>query len=115
MTTAQTTKRQLQKFKKLHSLVAPIVIIPIILTLITGSIYQVFDLMGKGDGVDWLLDLHKGHFGPINLEIIYPFLNALGLLFMAITGGTMWVDLRDFVSAETARRDEAKRFSAHSV
>lgn len=94
MSNAQTAKRQLQKFKQLHSFVAPIVIIPIILTLITGSIYQVFDLMGKGGGVDWLLDIHKGHFGPVNLEIIYPFLNALGLLFMAITGGTMWLDLR---------------------
>ena len=94
MATVQTTKRQLQKFKKLHSFVAPIVIVPIILTLVTGSIYQVFDLMGSGDRAEWLLDLHKGHFGPVNLEVVYPFLNALGLLFMAITGGTMWMELR---------------------
>ncbi|MGB3765861.1 MAG: PepSY domain-containing protein [Phormidesmis sp.] len=94
MTTVQTAKRQLQKLKRLHSFVAPIVIIPIVLTLVTGSIYQAFDLMGKGDGVDWLLALHKGHFGPLNLEVVYPFLNALGLLFMAITGGSMWLELR---------------------
>ena len=94
MTTVKTAQRQLQKLKKLHSFVAPIVIVPIILTLITGSVYQLFDLAGNGDSVDWLLDLHKGHFGPVNLEVVYPFLNALGLLFMAITGGTMWLDLR---------------------
>ena len=94
MATVQTAKRQLQKLKKFHSLVAPIVIVPIILTLVTGSIYQVFDLMGNGGSVDWLLNVHKGHFGPVNLEIIYPFLNALGLLFMAITGAAMWLELR---------------------
>lgn len=94
MSNVQTAKRQLQKLKKLHSFVAPIVIIPIILTLITGSAYQVFDLAGNGGNVDWLLDIHKGHFGPLNLEAVYPFLNAFGLLFMAITGGTMWLDLR---------------------
>lgn len=94
MTNMQTAKRQLQKLKKLHSLVAPIVIIPIILTLVTGSTYQAFSLAGKGGDVIWLLELHKGHFGSLNLAAIYPFLNALGLLFMAITGGSMWLELR---------------------
>lgn len=94
MSTVQATKRNLQKFKQLHAFVAPIVIVPIVLTLFTGSIYQIFDLAGNGGSVDWLLDIHKGHFGPINLEVIYPFLNALGLLFMAVTGGTMWLELR---------------------
>lgn len=94
MATVQTTKRQLQKNKKLHAFVAPIMIIPIVLTLVTGSIYQAFDLTGNGGRVDWLLNIHKGHFGPVNLEVVYPFLNALGLLFMAMTGGAMWLELR---------------------
>ena len=94
MSNVQAVKRQLQKLKNVHAFVAPIVIIPIILTLITGSIYQAFDLAGQGDGVDWLLSIHKGNFGPLHLAFIYPFLNALGLLFMAITGGTMWIELR---------------------
>lgn len=94
MSNVQAAKRQLHKLKNVHAFVAPIVIIPIILTLITGSIYQVFDLLGQGDGVDWLLSIHKGNFGPLHLEIVYPFLNALGLLFMAITGGSMWIELR---------------------
>ena len=87
-------KRQFNKLKKAHAFVAPIVILPIVLTLITGSIYQGFDLAGKGDSVNWLLDIHKGHFGPVHLEVIYPFLNAFGLLFMVITGGSMWLELR---------------------
>lgn len=94
MSNVQTVKRQLQKLKKVHAFVAPFVIIPIILTLTTGSIYQIFELLGQAGDVSWLLSIHKGNFGPLHLDFIYPFLNALGLLFMAITGGTMWLELR---------------------
>ena len=37
MSSLQTTKRQLQKLKKAHAFVAPIVILPILLTLIPHS------------------------------------------------------------------------------
>ncbi|PZO15122.1 MAG: hypothetical protein DCF25_14105 [Leptolyngbya foveolarum] len=103
MSNTQSVKRQLQKLKKAHSFVAPLVILPIILTLVTGTIYQAFDLTGNGDSVEWLLSLHKGNFGPLRLEVVYPFLNALGLLFMAITGGTMWLELRRI--RQSGRRD----------
>lgn len=103
MSNTQSVKRQLQKLKKAHSFVAPLVILPIILTLVTGTIYQAFDLTGNGDSVEWLLSLHKGNFGPLRLEVVYPFLNALGLLFMAITGGTMWLELRRI--RQSSRRD----------
>lgn len=88
MKTNQTRLRQV------HKTLAPIMLLPLLLTLITGSIYQLVDLGGKGDAYDWLLDLHKGHFGSLNLETIYPFLNALGLLIMVITGISMWLQLR---------------------
>ena len=52
------------------------------------------DLGGKGEDFGWLLNLHKGHFGSLNLEVIYPFLNALGLLTLVITGIIMWLQLR---------------------
>ncbi len=94
MSTVQNVKRQLQKIKSAHAFIAPIVIIPIILTLITGSLFQAYELLGKEDSAGWLLEIHKGNFGPIHLEVVYPFLNALGLLFMAITGGSMWLKLR---------------------
>lgn len=94
MSTVQAAKRQLQKLKKAHAFVAPLVIVPIILTLTTGSIYQALELLGRADSARWLIGIHKGHFGPVNLEAVYPFLNALGLLFMAVTGGSMWLELR---------------------
>lgn len=69
-------------------------VLPVLLTLITGSIYQIADLGGNGDKVDWLLNWHKGKFGSVNLDTIYPFLNALGLLVLAVTGISMWFGMR---------------------
>jgi uncharacterized iron-regulated membrane protein len=82
------------RLHKLHRFLAPVMILPVLLTLITGSIYQMVDLAGNGGDFNWLLDLHKGHFGILNLEIIYPFLNALGLLTLTITGILMWLQMR---------------------
>ncbi len=87
------------RLRKLHRAVAPVMILPILLTLITGSIYQILDLGGNGGDFAWLLDWHIGHFGSLNLEAIYPFLNALGLLILTITGISMWLQQR-----RTARR-----------
>lgn len=82
------------RLRQLHRTIAPIMIVPVLLTLITGSIYQIVDLGGNGKDFDWLLGWHKGHFGSLNLETIYPFLNALGLLTLAITGISMWLQMR---------------------
>jgi uncharacterized iron-regulated membrane protein len=84
----------LARLRQLHRVVAPIMILPILLTLITGSVYQIVDLGGKAGDFQWLLDWHKGHFGSLNLEAIYPFLNAFGLLTLAITGILMWMQTR---------------------
>lgn len=86
-------KSRLQ-LRQIHRWLAPIMVLPIVLTLITGTIYQMFDLAGKDDNVRWLLAVHKGHFGVLNLEMIYPFLNAFCLLAMAITGTSMWLKSR---------------------
>lgn len=82
------------RLRQLHRVLAPIMILPILLTLITGSLYQIVDLSGKEEKFGWLLDWHKGRFGPLHLEAIYPFLNALGLLTLAITGIWMWLQMR---------------------
>jgi len=80
--------------RQIHRFVAPVVILPLIITLITGSLFQIAFLMGKQDSFYWMLDIHKGKFGNFNLEMVYPFLNAFGLLFMATTGVSMWLQLK---------------------
>ena len=77
--------------RQLHAQFAPIMLFPLLLTLITGSLFQIAAVTGNGDNFLWLLELHRGKFGRINLEMIYPFLNAFGLLMLAVTGITMWL------------------------
>ena len=91
------TKQQNQYFQNirhLHRTLAPIMLLPLLLTAITGTAYQIADLIGQGDSFDWLLSLHKGNFGSLHLDIIYPFLNALGLLVLLFTGISMWLNMK---------------------
>lgn len=50
---------------------------------------------GRANDFLWLLELHRGKFGSINLELIYPILNALGLLTLVVTGLMMWLQTRN--------------------
>lgn len=67
-------ENSLTPIRQLHRSLAPIMLLPILLTLITGLSDRILDLGGKGDDFDWLLDWHKGHFGFLNLERIHSFL-----------------------------------------
>ncbi|MEB3229437.1 MAG: PepSY domain-containing protein [Leptolyngbyaceae bacterium] len=80
----------LARLRQLHRMLVPFMVVPLLLTLTTGLVFQ-FALMGDraGDFL-WLLDWHRGKFGPVNLSAVYPLLNALGLLTLVITGFLMW-------------------------
>lgn len=78
------------RLRKLHRSIAPIMVLPLFVTLITGSLFQVAVLTDKVKDYLWLLECHRGKFGPLNLEKIYPFLNAVGLLFLVATGIILW-------------------------
>ncbi len=94
MTASKKRGQYFQDLRHLHRMLAPIMLLPLVLTAITGTVYQIVDLLGKGDSFDWLLDLHKGHFGVLNLEVVYPFLNALGLFALLFTGISLWLHMR---------------------
>jgi uncharacterized iron-regulated membrane protein len=64
--------------------------VPLLLTLTTGMLFQRAIALGRGSDFVWLLALHRGKFGSINLELVYPFLNGLGLLTLVVTGLLMW-------------------------
>ena len=74
-----------------HRFLAPIMLLPIVLTVLTGSLFQLGEMLGQEEGVEWLLAIHKGNFGIIDLQGIYPFLNSLGLLLLLATGMMMWL------------------------
>ncbi|WP_204138553.1 PepSY domain-containing protein [Halomicronema sp. CCY15110] len=75
----------------LHRTVAPIVLLPLFITVTTGVVYRLSkDWFGLSrDQVHFLMMLHEGEYlGPI-LEPIYVLFNGLGLLWMLVTGSIM--------------------------
>ena len=82
------------RLRHLHYWFAPIMFFPLLLTSITGSLFQVAVTTGKADQFIWLLEFHRGKFGRINLEVIYPILNAFGVLMLVITGIIMWLQTK---------------------
>jgi hypothetical protein len=91
-TSIKMISRKPGRFRLLHRSIAPIMVLPLLLTAITGSIYQITEL--TGNEVRWLLAVHKGNFGALKLETIYPFLNALGLVTMLASGTAMLIQTR---------------------
>ncbi|NEO27884.1 MAG: PepSY domain-containing protein [Kamptonema sp. SIO4C4] len=75
-------------FRKLHRTLAPIIVLPFVVTALTGIAYRLgkswFDL--SRDQVHFLMVIHEGEYLGDFLEPIYVLLNGLGLLFMLGTG-----------------------------
>ena len=78
--------------RQFHKALAPWVFLPLFLSAITGLFYRVSkDLLGyTRDEVHWLMSFHEGEWLGDNGELIYVFLNSLGILWMLITGFQMF-------------------------
>ena len=81
--------------RQAHAGVAPLVLLPLTTTVLTGTGYRLLrDWGGLGrDKAHWLMVLHEGEwlrrwFGPDG-ETFYVLLNGLGLLWMLVTGASM--------------------------
>jgi hypothetical protein len=71
-----------RRSRKLHRLVVPIAAIPLALTTASGALYGT----GLSFGIDaaWLLRMHTGNFGVINLQPIYsPLIGVMTLILIA--------------------------------
>lgn len=77
--------------RKLHRTLAPIVLLPLLVTVTTGVIYRLSkDWFGLSrDQVHFLMTIHEGEYLGSTLEPFYVLLNGLGLLWMLATGGVM--------------------------
>ncbi|EDY39672.1 conserved hypothetical protein [Cyanobium sp. PCC 7001] len=72
--------------RRLHRWVVPIAAAPLLVTALTGSLYSL--LLEWNVDAFWLLKIHTGRFGPVNLQPVYPVL--LGALTLtAIGSGVM--------------------------
>ena len=88
----------LSTLRQAHARLAPVVLLPLVLTVLTGTSYRLLRDWGglARDQAHWLMVLHEGEwlrqwFGP-NGETLYVLLNGLGLLWMLATGATMAID-----------------------
>ncbi|MGF1512353.1 MAG: PepSY domain-containing protein [Elainellaceae cyanobacterium] len=81
-----------RRFRSLHKFVAPIVMLPLVVTIFTGVSYRLSkDWFGwTRDQAHWLMVIHEGEYLGERLKSVYVLLNGLGLLWMLVTGGTMW-------------------------
>lgn len=68
------------RFRQAHRLVVPLAAAPLLLTAASGSLYSL--LLERGIDAFWLLKIHAGTFGPVNLQPYYSLL--LGVLTLVV-------------------------------
>ena len=76
------------KARQLHRLIVPVAAAPLLLTALTGSIYSL--LLELGIDAFWLLKIHTGRFGPINLQPIYSILLGILSCLLITSGLALW-------------------------
>ena len=72
------------RFRQVHRVIVPIAAAPLLLTAASGSLYSL--LLDQGVDAFWLLKIHSGRFGPINLQPYYSVLLG-GLTLVVIASG----------------------------
>tara|TARA_B100001939_G_C16667646_1_gene498743 strand:- start:207 stop:464 length:258 start_codon:yes stop_codon:yes gene_type:complete len=76
------------KARQLHRLIVPLAAAPLLLTALTGSIYSL--LLELGIDAFWLLKIHTGRFGPINLQPVYSILLGILSCLLIASGLALW-------------------------
>jgi uncharacterized iron-regulated membrane protein len=72
--------------------VVPIAAAPLLLTAATGSLYSL--LLERGIDAFWLLKIHSGRFGPLNLQPFYSALLGVFTLVVVVSGLAMLMNRR---------------------
>ena len=79
--TRQPNRNQQRQARRLHRWLVPLAAAPLLLTAGTGSLYSL--LLEQDIDAFWLMKIHTGDFGPINLQPIYSVI--LGVLTVVVT------------------------------
>ena len=75
-----------------HRAIVPIAVVPLLLTAVTGILYSLLE--AREIEVDWLMALHIGHFGPLDLEPFYSVILGVCVLVLAGSGLSLWFKTR---------------------
>ena len=68
-------------------MLVPIAAVPLLITAGTGSLYSL--LLEQGIDAFWLLKLHTGNFGVLNLQPVYPMLLGGLTIIVTVSGAAM--------------------------
>ena len=79
--TVRSNRDQQRQARRLHRWLVPIAAAPLLLTAGSGSLYSL--LLEQNIDAFWLLKIHTGNFGAINLQPIYSVM--LGVLTIVVT------------------------------
>ena len=84
----------LVRVRELHQRIAPFVLLPLLVTVCSGVGYRLArDWFGASrEQVHWLMTLHEGEWLGPTLEPVVVLLNAVGLLWMLITGLALLIE-----------------------
>jgi len=69
-------------WRRVHRSLVPLAAVPLLLTALSGSLYGA--LSARGIDAFWLMKLHTGNFGAVNLQPYYS--TVLGVLTLFIAG-----------------------------
>ena len=75
------------RLRTLHRVVVPVAAAPLLLTAASGSLYSL--LLERGIDAFWLIKIHTGRFGPINLQPYYSVLLGVLTLVVIASGATL--------------------------
>ena len=70
--------------RKIHRKITAISAIPLIITIVSGTIYSI--LQPLGIDAFWLIKWHTGNFGTINLQPFYSILLGILSIISIISG-----------------------------
>ena len=86
--------RLLVRVRELHQRIAPFVLLPLFVTVCSGVGYRLArDWFGASrEQVHWLMTLHEGEWLGPTLEPVVVLMNAVGLLWMLITGLALLIE-----------------------
>ena len=76
-----------RRARTVHRWLVPIAALPLLITAGTGSLYSL--LLEKNIDAFWLLKIHTGNFGVLNLQPLYPMVLGALTIVVTVSGAAM--------------------------
>ena len=76
-----------RRARTVHRWLVPIPALPLLITAGTGSLYSL--LLEQDIDAFWLLKIHTGNFGVLNLQPVYPILLGGLTVIVTVSGAVM--------------------------